>query len=90
MAVEEATNTDNIRIRILKYNVGYDIKYLRIIKHWRFILRKIKIKFLKENKAVLNINKTILKVTEMSLFVMFIDFSKSNFPVLLAYTNKKI
>jgi len=26
----------------------------------------------------------------MSLFVMFIDFSKSNFPVLLAYTNKKI
>ena len=30
------------------------------------------------------------KVTEMSLFVMFIDFSKSNFPVLLAYTNKKI
>jgi len=29
-------------------------------------------------------------VTEMSLFVMFIDFSKSNFPVLLAYTNKKI
>jgi len=90
MAVEEATNTDNIRIRILKYNVGFHIKYLRIIKHWRFILRKIKIKFLKENKAVLNINKTILKVTEMSLFVMFIDFSKSNFPVLLAYTNKKI
>jgi len=57
MAVEEATNTDNIRIWILKYDVGFHIKYLRIIKHWRFILRKIKIKFLKENKAVLNIKK---------------------------------
>jgi len=57
MAVEEATNMDNIRIQILKYNVGFHIKYLRIIKHWRFILRKIKIKFLKENKAVLNIKK---------------------------------
>ena len=43
-----------------------------------------------EQLAVLNINKTILKVTEMSLFVMSIDFSKSNIPVLLAHKNKKI
>ena len=26
----------------------------------------------------------------MSLFVMFIDFSKSNFPVLLAYEKRKL